>query len=123
IRNFIQALSRYYPHIHFAVEGDAPVHKTLHHSQALNVVRMAQEIVTNSIKHSTASKIYLKNSERNERWVITFADDGKGFDEAVLKSDSKGDGLNNLRKRATESGFEFVIIAEPGNGTTINISV
>jgi signal transduction histidine kinase len=123
IRNFVQALSRYYPQIRFFVEGAAPENKNLHYSQALNMVRMSQEIITNAIKHSAASEIFIINNEKDGNWSLTFTDNGKGFNEIEIISESKGDGLTNLRKRAAESGFQLEIVSKPGNGTTINVVI
>lgn len=57
IRNFIQPFNRYYTHIQFRVEGEAPPRLILHYTRSLHLVRIIQEAVTNSIKYSNASNI------------------------------------------------------------------
>ena len=52
IRNFVQPLTRYYRHIEFKIEGDAPSNVFYNYSKALNIVRIVQEAIANSIKHA-----------------------------------------------------------------------
>ncbi len=123
IRNFMQTLSRYYPPMQFHVHAEAPPEKHLHYTVALNVVRIAQEIITNAVKHSSASAVHLSNTENNGHWILTFSDDGEGFDESSMPAAQKGEGLANLRKRAAESALALLISSERGYGTTITLSV
>lgn len=63
----------------------------------LNIFRIIQELVTNSIKHSEASEINVQISCRDNLMHITFEDNGKGFD--VNNIDSDGIGLKNIQSR------------------------
>ena len=47
-------------------------------------------------------------------------DNGKGFDMDKIK---RGNGLNNLEKRAKEIGGQITFKSEPGKGTCINLMV
>jgi signal transduction histidine kinase len=47
-------------------------------------------------------------------------DNGKGFDMDTIK---RGNGLNNLEKRANEIGGQITFKSEPGKGTCINLMV
>ena len=47
-------------------------------------------------------------------------DNGKGFDMEKIK---RGNGLNNLEKRAKEIGGQITIKSEPGKGTSINLMI
>lgn len=123
IKNFIQALSRYYPHIQFKAEGEASAGKILHHTKALHVVRIVQEAVTNAIKHAAANNISLSSSEQNGKWELRVTDDGKGFDYEAMKRAEHGNGLLNMNQRAAESGIEFKVSSTPGSGTTITMLV
>ena len=124
IRNFVLPLSRYYQQIHFIIEGEAPVDKILHYTRALNIVRIVQEAVTNSIKHSGASTIQIISAATaDNKWDLTIQDNGAGFSVNELKESEKGNGLHNMEHRAAEAGFQFSVQSAPHNGTTINIMI
>ncbi|MBL7700932.1 MAG: hypothetical protein JNM14_01675 [Ferruginibacter sp.] len=123
IKNFMQALSRYYPHIQFKTEVDAPTEKVLHHTKALHVVRIVQEAVTNAIKHAAAKNITLSGNASDDKWKLAVTDDGKGFDYEAIKDTELGNGLMNMSKRAAESEIEFTVSSIPGNGTRITVLI
>ncbi|MEO6541685.1 MAG: ATP-binding protein, partial [Ferruginibacter sp.] len=123
IKNFVQSLSRYYTQIQFSVTGDAPAAMNLHYTKALNLVRIVQEAVTNSLKHAASKHISITSSEQNGKWELTVADDGKGFNYETAKDLEQGNGLTNMKQRATDSGLGFSLEAEPGKGTGIHITV
>lgn len=123
IKNFIHPFSRYYPHIQFKVEGEASAQKQLHYTRALNVVRIVQEAVTNAIKHTTAGTISIVSNEKDGKWDLTVADDGKGFSYEAMKKAEQGNGLNNMKQRAIDSGFDITIESIDGTGTKISILI
>lgn len=123
IRNFIQPFTRYYPHIHFSIEGEASAQNKLHYTKALNVLRTVQEAITNAIKHSSAANIRIISKGEAGKWELTVTDDGRGFNEQTIKETEQGNGLNNMKKRAIDSGVEFVVHSRPGAGTRIKILV
>ncbi len=122
IRNFLQPFNRYYSHIHFKVIGEAPANHTLHYTRALNLVRIVQEAVSNSIKHSEPLHVTVSSYPQGNKWKIVIEDDGKGFDFTAAKKTEQGDGLHNLEHRAEESGFEFDLQTN-SKGTIITIIV
>jgi signal transduction histidine kinase len=123
IRNFIQPFTRYYQHIKFTIEGEASALKKLHYTKALNVVRILQEAVTNAIKHAAPENITITSHEREGRWELKVTDNGNGFNYKALQGSELGNGLNNMKKRVADSGFELDIESKPGEGTTISILV
>ena len=123
IKNFMQALARYYPDIYFKVEGEAPQNEVLHHTKALNIVRILQEAVTNAIKHAKPQNIILSNRYTDGKWQLRVIDDGKGFDYKAAKFADSGNGLLNMKQRAKESDAEFSIISQINGGTQINIFI
>lgn len=123
IRNFVQPLTRYYQHINFTIEGDAPADRLLHYTKALNVVRIVQEAVANSIKHSDAKNIHILSSAADGSWNIIVQDDGRGFNIAELKESASGNGLNNMEQRAADAGFVYSVSSVENNGTSININL
>lgn len=123
IRNFVQPLGRYYPHISFSIEEETAAEIPMHYSKALNVVRILQEAVTNAIKHSNARHISIKSSQQNSSWQLEVADDGIGFLESSLEGTEQGDGLVNMKERAVEAAFDLQIISSPGAGTKLIITI
>ncbi|MDQ3550622.1 MAG: histidine kinase [Bacteroidota bacterium] len=123
IRNFVQALSRYYQHIHFTVTGEAPTDKVLHYSKALNLIRIIQEALTNALKHSGASNIIIQSKIINNKWELIVLDDGKGFDFITVNEQQKGNGLTNMQQRATDASFDVSIQPLPDKGTQIIVVV
>ena len=121
IRNFIQPFTRYYRHIKFKVEGEAPSAKILHHDKALHLVRIVQEAVSNAIKHGEPKNIIITTWEENNSWIILVKDDGKGFSPGEEKRKSQGNGLENMEQRAFSSGLILKINSHPGHGTSITI--
>lgn len=120
IKNFVQSLTRYYPQIHFSINDHSPSEFTLHNTHALNLVRIIQESITNSVKHAHAKHISIHSFSENNIWTVTVSDDGVGFDEQIVQH---GDGLDNMKKRAAESEFEFDILSNPETGTTSTLRV
>jgi signal transduction histidine kinase len=121
IRNFIQPLSRYYKNINFKIDGDVPAGLNFHYTRALNLVRIIQEAVSNSIKHAGAKNIYINSSNENGRWKLTVKDDGVGFDYKTVQKLEEGNGLNNMQSRAADAGFIFSIESEAGRQTVISV--
>ncbi|NER17746.1 tetratricopeptide repeat-containing sensor histidine kinase [Spongiivirga citrea] len=84
----------------------------------LNIFRIIQELVGNSIKHSEGSEINVQLSTINEMIQISVEDDGKGFDTEATSSG--GIGLKNIQSRvdylnatidvdSTDKGTSYVI--------------
>jgi len=73
------------------------------------------EAVSNAVRHSGGTKVVVTVDRQNEYLVATVADNGRGIsDESKL-----GNGLVNMRKRATDLGGECKVESEVGHGTTI----
>ncbi|MBI5342733.1 MAG: PAS domain-containing protein [Deltaproteobacteria bacterium] len=89
---------------------------------ATSVYRIAQEALTNVVRHSGASKVDV--SLRSESGILTLAveDDGKGFDLRDLP-DSVGLGVVGMRERAELIGGDLDIRSEPGGGTMVIMNV
>lgn len=123
IRNFIQPFNRYYGHISFTVEGEAPAELRLNHAHALNVIRIVQEAVTNAIKHADASHVKIKSDTKPGVWKLSIEDNGKGFTEENTGAGKEGNGLVNMKQRAADSGFELTIDSQKGKGTIVSILI
>lgn len=123
IRNFIQPFAKYYSHIQFSVTGEAPAGLKLHYTKALNLVRIVQEAVSNSIKHAAPTIITINAVPDTTKWKLEVKDNGHGFNYDTLIELERGNGLSNMEHRAAESGFAFEITSNAENGTKITIQV
>lgn len=91
---------------------------SLNPTWAINVFRIIQEAVNNSVKHASPSQIVIEFICEKEA-TITIKDDGVGFDG----QDKMGHfGLINMRSRVADIGGSFQIKSEKGCGTEISIN-
>jgi signal transduction histidine kinase len=87
----------------------------------LNIYRIAQELLANSVKHSEATNILLQCSQSDENFMITVEDNGKGFKEEDYRK-SQSMGLHNLKNRVDYLKGKMEINSD-NEGTTINIEL
>ncbi len=96
------------------------------------VYRIVQEALTNAAKHSGASRVVVSLRVEGDRLVASVHDDGSGFAAGDEPSDGQNDGtpeslsgfgLRGMRERAELVGAELALSSEPGNGTTVRVSV
>lgn len=85
------------------------------------LVRITQEFLQNSIKHSDCKNIscYLSTSDKYVRLVLK--DDGKGFD--VNSTTTKGIGLKNMKKRTHMLDGNFSLKSNKEYGTELSIEI
>lgn len=88
----------------------------------LGLYRIVQELLNNSIRHSSASKIDLYLSRSEGKACLTYADNGKGFDLAILHS-RKGLGLKNIEARANHLNATLEWQTKPGEGLKTIVTV
>ena len=63
----------------------------------INIFRIVQELVNNSVKHASASEIDVQISHRDTNVQLTVEDNGKGFDKENVGG--TGIGLKNVQSR------------------------
>ncbi|WP_299013271.1 ATP-binding protein [uncultured Polaribacter sp.] len=64
--------------------------------QAINLYRITQELINNSIKHGNPSQIKISLTEFDDFLSLYYTDNGTGFN---TNETSKGFGLNNIKSR------------------------
>jgi ligand-binding sensor domain-containing protein len=89
-----------------------------------NLLRIAQEAVTNASKHAHASRIEVQ-LEKTEKVVnLKVIDDGCGFQTDDAFAGMGGHfGLIGIRERAERIGGEFRLGSQPGSGTEVEVTV
>lgn len=89
---------------------------------AYEVYRVAQELLSNSVKHSGATILQLDLSIEHSHLLLRLTDNGKGY--AGISASSRGIGLNTIRERAKsinatlamdikESGIQEFLLSVP----------
>ena len=91
--------------------------------RAAEVFRIAQEALTNALRHSGAAHIAVRLSEPNGVLLLKVEDDGIGFepDSAALRSQRLG--LTSMEERAGVLGGSLTVESRPGAGATIGLEV
>lgn len=88
---------------------------------ATNVYRIAQEAVSNAIKHGKAKTIVIRLETSDRGKILKVIDDGAGF--RPLRDEGKGMGLRIMDYRARLASGRLEIAAEEGLGTRITCFV
>jgi signal transduction histidine kinase len=84
------------------------------------LLRIAQEAVSNAVRHAHPSTIRITMTDEPAHWVLSVADDGVGMDQHVELS-GEGFGLTSMRQRAGAIGGEWQIDSKPGAGTRVSV--
>ena len=87
------------------------------------VLRIAQEALSNALRHAEAERIELRMEARDGRLVVTVADDGSGFDPDAPGLRSRWLGLTSMEERARALGGSLAVVSRPGEGTTVTLEV
>jgi ligand-binding sensor domain-containing protein/anti-sigma regulatory factor (Ser/Thr protein kinase) len=91
---------------------------------AQNVLRIAQEAVTNTMKHADASTIWLALDSKDDVLRLRVRDDGNGFQAPQVFDLAGGHfGILGMGERAQRLGGQFRIDSHPGAGTEIEVTV
>jgi signal transduction histidine kinase len=109
------------PSRHFELQVEAGLAKRLTDEQAAQLLPIAREAMSNSLRHSDArsGRLALLSEHGIVRLIVE--DDGSGFDVASVHE--RGHGLNNMQTRATMLGGRLEIKAHPGQGTRVVCSI
>jgi signal transduction histidine kinase len=84
--------------------------------------RIAQEALNNALKHAAAGSVVLYLRQSNGNIEMEIVDDGVGFDPEATP-DRGGLGLKSIRERAEHIGGSVAIRSQPGEGTSVKVSV
>lgn len=86
----------------------------------LALFRVAQEALTNVVKHSRANQVTMTLRTFSGIARFTISDDGTGFDPATLRHrEQPGWGLVTMRERVEAIGGHLRVESAPGKGTRV----
>ena len=87
------------------------------------LLRIAQEAVSNAVRHARPHSVHISMTEESAHWVLAVADDGVGMEQGPELSARQGFGLVSMRQRASAIGGEWQIDSQPGRGTRVSVRV
>lgn len=91
------------------------------HAAATHLFRIAQEAVSNAIKHGKARRVVISLRKVRSSVVLSVGDDGKGFPSHAKKS--KGMGLRIMQSRAGMIGGTIAIERNSGGGVNVTCAM
>ncbi len=87
------------------------------HTVATHLYRIAQEAVSNAVKHGQAHHVVLGLTAGQDSTTLTIHDDGIGFQEGASKP--TGMGIRSMHYRASIIGASLAIHSDAGSGTIV----
>jgi signal transduction histidine kinase len=102
----------------------APADLTAPSRISLQLLRIAQEALTNVRKHARASQADVRLIRTDQVLELRVADDGVGFPDAPQQNGShRSYGLTSMRERAESIGGRLSVVTGPGQGSAITVIV
>ncbi|MDQ3936856.1 MAG: sensor histidine kinase [Actinomycetota bacterium] len=87
--------------------------------EELAIYRVAQEALTNAVRHGRPSRVELELARRDGTVALSVRDDGAGFDGA-----DEGAGLTGMRERAVMIGADLEVgPGEDGRGAAVRLTL
>ncbi|MDB6037915.1 MAG: degS [Verrucomicrobiales bacterium] len=99
------------------IDVDRRAAEELSPDQATQLLHVAREAMTNSLRHADAGLVVLSLLRHGSHIRFEVRDNGKGFNANLPASG--GLGLRNMAARAAEMGASYSLVSEPGVGTRI----
>ena len=85
-----------------------------------NFYLVFKEAITNLVKYSAASRVAISLKADNRTIILTIRDNGIGI---PVNSETQGNGLINMKRRADEIHAHLNIISANGEGTGIELTL
>lgn len=102
--------------IDFEVQGD----QLLGYAEEQSLFHIVQEALNNIVKHAQTRKAQVRLHLIDPMW-IEVEDQGRGFDLQHAQGNSSRLGLQSMRERAAEIGWDFQVRTSPGTGTCVRV--
>lgn len=118
----VKEFCHHFPHsrnMHFNIQQCKKL-PALSAAMAIDLYRVIQEIISNSVRHGIARKVNIDFSYKNKLLTILVADDGRGFDTSNA---STGMGLKNVESRVKSHNGRFYFESRMGEGTRSKITI
>ena len=86
------------------------------------IYRLTQEALNNIVKHAEASEVWVNLTRNTDMLALVIRDDGKGFSPETIGKEG-GNGIHNMRERASLLQGQIEIRSSQFKGTTITLNV
>ncbi len=106
-----------------SAEVDISLSTNLPHDLNVNLYRIIQEIISNVLKHSQATSMYLRLITQSNRLTLTVRDNGTGFDPDIIHDGTACYGLANIKNRLDSYNGTITINENIPSGSNISISI
>jgi signal transduction histidine kinase len=90
------------------------------HDRDFALFRIVQEALTNSARHASASRVWLRGRRDKKSIVLEIEDNGVGISPTAM-SRPMSLGLGGMRERAAKIGGKLDTLTMSGGGTTIRV--
>jgi PAS domain S-box-containing protein len=87
-------------------------------SAATHLYRIAQEAITNAVKHGNATLIELRCERVEQRFALSITDDGGGVGDSATDKGMRM-GMHIMQYRARSIGGELIVANRPEGGTIV----
>ena len=84
---------------------------------SIQVFRIVQELLHNSLRHARATRLKIDIAVRGKKLVVFYQDNGIGFDYALMQEQGTGIGLRSLKNRAELMGGSFKVESRVSKGS------
>ncbi len=99
---------------------DGDTRRALSPRSEVQLLRVVQEALTNTRKHSQAKRVAVRIDCLGGAPTLVIEDDGVGFDPATVVSSMEGGfGMKSMRERVEQIGGSIDVHTAPGQGTKI----
>jgi len=84
-----------------------------------NLFLVVKEALHNAVRHSAASRVWLRMAVQDQEFMLEVEDNGRGF--VMDENLETGNGLRNMSRRMEELGGRFEVRSAPGKGTAVGL--
>lgn len=121
LRELAASMSNNGHQVHFEIHGEE---RRLDSKAEFHLLRIAQEALTNAIKHGRAASIEIHVHFLPQEIQLTIEDNGSGFDpQAEQHRSAPHFGLLGMRERAGQLKGSLDITSSPGQGTRVHLII
>src|SRR5258705_4537725 len=91
--------------------------------KSINLFRIVQEIIQNTVKHAGASELFIKLEVKEKHIVLITEDNGTSFNYEKVNDLKKGLGLRNLASRVEIMNGTSAVDTGPGKGVKYKFEI
>ncbi|MEP6948740.1 MAG: ATP-binding protein, partial [Ginsengibacter sp.] len=85
-----------------------------------NIYLFCKEAINNAVKYSNGTLLELSMKDVDNKLEFSVSDNGKGFDAETVR---RGNGLENMQKRADEMAAKLTLQSKPGEGSMVSMQL